>query len=81
MFLNIHLIRILIFCTKTKHFIYVKKIFIYFVCFVLHQKFSGKSKSSHDLIDDPRLSSVPVMETGDIEKSPGKRKNQVQNML
>lgn len=40
------------------------------------KKFSGKSKSSHDLIDDPRLSSVPVLETKENENLPGKRRLQ-----
>ncbi|KAK6989768.1 peptidyl-prolyl cis-trans isomerase CWC27 [Biomphalaria glabrata] len=37
------------------------------------KKFSGKSKSSHDLTDDPLLSSVPVV---DSEKTSSKRKSQ-----
>ncbi|CAL1546590.1 unnamed protein product [Lymnaea stagnalis] len=40
------------------------------------KKFVGKSKSSHDLTDDPHLSSVPVLDTSDSEKTPGKRKIQ-----
>ena len=28
----------------------------------------GKSKSSHDLIDDPKLSSVPAVDTDEKEK-------------
>uniref|UniRef100_A0A0B7AA45 Spliceosome-associated protein CWC27 homolog n=1 Tax=Arion vulgaris TaxID=1028688 RepID=A0A0B7AA45_9EUPU len=42
--------------------------------FKASKKFSGKSKSSHDLTDDPNLSSVPVVENSDIEKTSSKRK-------
>ncbi|KAH9491973.1 Peptidyl-prolyl isomerase cwc27 [Bulinus truncatus] len=40
------------------------------------KKFSGKSKSSHDLTDDPLLSSVPVVDTIETEKPSSKRKSQ-----
>ncbi|XP_059151852.1 spliceosome-associated protein CWC27 homolog isoform X2 [Physella acuta] len=40
------------------------------------KKLSGKSKSSHDLIDDPNLSSIPVLDTSELEKSNLKRKVQ-----
>ncbi|CAG5125701.1 unnamed protein product [Candidula unifasciata] len=46
--------------------------------FKASKKFSGKSKSSHDLTDDPDLSSVPVVEveSADTDKSSVKRKGQ-----
>ncbi|GFR66125.1 peptidyl-prolyl cis-trans isomerase CWC27 homolog [Elysia marginata] len=48
--------------------------------FKASKKFSGKSKSSHDLTNDPKLSSVPVLDSGDSEKSPGKRKVQEEDL-
>lgn len=36
--------------------------------FKASKKFSGKSKSSHDLIDDPQLSSVSVENTSELDK-------------
>ncbi|BFZ17118.1 hypothetical protein BsWGS_20161 [Bradybaena similaris] len=47
--------------------------------FKVAKKFSGKSKSSHDLTDDPALSSVPVVpvvENSDTDKLSMKRKAQ-----
>ncbi|GFN93251.1 peptidyl-prolyl cis-trans isomerase cwc27 homolog [Plakobranchus ocellatus] len=48
--------------------------------FKASKKFSGKSKSSHDLIVDPHLSSMTVVDTVDDEKSAEKRKIQVNEM-
>ncbi|XP_035828422.1 spliceosome-associated protein CWC27 homolog isoform X2 [Aplysia californica] len=44
--------------------------------FKASKKFSGKSKSSHDLIDDPNLSSVPVLDPAESDKGGTKRKMQ-----
>lgn len=38
----------------------------------LNKKFSGKSKSAHDVLDDPKLSSEPALEQASSSK---KRKN------
>lgn len=41
----------------------VSEVFTSIMCYMCLQSMKGKSKSSHDLLDDERLSSVPAVDT------------------